>query len=105
MIIITNRSRDIRIKIFIKVKNIGTVIIIYFVIIVVISTIVFAIKIRPCQTDFLLGVTRAHAKKKKTGALKLFIQKLALDLFYLLSVKKRTLFIYFSFNHFFFNKQ
>ena len=65
MIIITNRSRDIRIKIFIKVKNIGTVIIIYFVIIVVISTIVFAIKIRPCQTDFLLGVTRAHAKKKK----------------------------------------
>lgn len=65
MIIITNRSRDIRIKIFIKVKNISTVIIIYFVIIVVISTIVFAIKIRPCQIDFLLGVTRAHAKKKQ----------------------------------------
>ena len=48
MIIITNRSRDIRIKVIIKVKNISTVIIIYFVIIVVISTIVFAIKIRPC---------------------------------------------------------
>ena len=64
MIIITNRSRDIRIKVIIKVKNISTVIIIYFVIIVVISTIVFAIKIRPCQIDFLLGVTRAYAKKQ-----------------------------------------
>ena len=90
MIITTNRSRDIRIKIFIKVKNIGTVIIIYFVIIVVISTIVFAIKIRPCQTDFLLGVTRAHAKKKNRR-IETFYPKISPRSFlFIISEKKNT---------------
>ena len=79
MIIITNRSRDIRIKIFIKVKNIGTVIIIYF-----------AIKIRPCQTDFLLGVTRAHAKKKNRR-IETFYPKISPRSFlFIISEKKNT---------------
>ena len=55
-------------------------------------------QIRPCQILFLFSVICVLTKKP--GSLNLFIQKLAHRSFLFIIGKKRTLFIYFNFNHF-----
>ena len=47
---------------------------------------------RPCQIDFLFGVTLAHAEK--LGALNLFIQKLARRFILIISEKDTTFYTF-----------